>query len=90
MTIAAIAMADDLISSPPVVSPQFEIEPEPRCAAGEYENGAGEERCVMTLHAHGKKTDSEGQGEREGDVDDVMIGSKGARRRKVGEGSKWY
>jgi len=41
VTIAAIAMADSLVSSPPVVSPQVTIEPEPTCAANEYEHGAG-------------------------------------------------
>jgi len=55
VTIAAIAMADDLVSSPPVVSPQVCIEPEPTCAADEYELGAGSDRYVTCVCVSGRK-----------------------------------
>ena len=38
-TIAAIAMGEDVISSPAMVSSEYVVEPEPQCAQDEYEPG---------------------------------------------------
>jgi hypothetical protein len=43
-TIAAIAVGKDLISSDVTISPQYVVEPERVCEAGEYEPGTGSDR----------------------------------------------
>ena len=40
-TIAAVAIGKDLISSNVILSPQYIVEPEPVCEAGNYEPGTG-------------------------------------------------
>ena len=42
--IAAIAVEEDLISSDVTISPQYVVEPERVCEAGEYEPGTGSDR----------------------------------------------